>query len=77
MVLARGLLGEADTTPKVACPLHKKTFNLQNGEGLSDPRYKIQTFDVKVEQDEIWLLLPPVEDLGFSRHICRWSSCWS
>lgn len=37
MVLARGLLGDLAGSPKVACPMHKKTFSLHTGEGLSDP----------------------------------------
>lgn len=63
MVLARGLLGEHDGTPKVACPLHKKTFSLQSGECLSGEDYKIHTFDVKVEDDRVYVLLPAPEVL--------------
>ena len=38
MVLGRGLLGTQGGEPKVACPLHKKTFSLATGDGLSDPQ---------------------------------------
>jgi nitrite reductase (NADH) small subunit len=27
MVLSRGMLGSADDIPKIACPMHKKTFS--------------------------------------------------
>jgi nitrite reductase (NADH) large subunit len=58
-VLARGLLGDQAGEPKVACPLHKRTFSLQSGKGLSDPTYQVRTFPVEVRGDEIWLKLPP------------------
>ncbi len=35
MVLARGIVGDQAGRPKVACPLHKKTFALDSGECLS------------------------------------------
>ena len=31
MVLARGIIGDQQGVPKVACPLHKKTFSLESG----------------------------------------------
>lgn len=58
MVLARGLLGDVAGLPKVACPMHKKTFSLQTGEGLSDPNYRIQVFPVRVQDGEVLLELP-------------------
>ncbi len=58
-VLGRGLLGTHDGTPKVACPLHKKTFSLTTGEGLSDPRYCVRTYPVELRDADVWLKLPP------------------
>jgi nitrite reductase (NADH) large subunit len=58
-VLGRGLLGTHDGTPKVACPLHKKTFALTTGEGLNDARYCIRTYPVEVRGDDVWVKLPP------------------
>jgi nitrite reductase (NADH) large subunit len=58
-VLGRGLLGSQGGVPKVACPLHKKTFSLETGEGLSDPSYRVRTFPVELRGDEVWVLLPP------------------
>lgn len=62
-VLARGLLGDLDGEPKVACPLHKKTFSLTTGDGLSDPDYQVRTFPVEIRGDEVWVRLPPAEEL--------------
>ncbi|MDX2166650.1 MAG: nitrite reductase large subunit NirB [Deltaproteobacteria bacterium] len=64
MVLARGLLGTQQGEPKVACPLHKKTFSLRDGSGLSDPQYRVQTFPVRVENGEVWLALPAADRLA-------------
>ena len=38
-VLSRGMLGDQNGTPKVACPLHKKTFSLESGACLSGEDY--------------------------------------
>ena len=62
-VLSRGIIGDSGGTPKVACPLHKKTFSLESGEGLSDGDYHIDVFPVKVENGEVFLELPPIEVL--------------
>jgi len=62
-VLSRGLLGDQGDKPKVACPLHKKTFSLETGKGMSDKEFSIQTFPVKVEGDDVYLQLPSIEDL--------------
>lgn len=63
-VLSRGLMGDVGGEPKIACPLHKKTFSLQTGESLQDEPYNIRTFPVKVEGDEVFLELPPEELLN-------------
>src|SRR5690606_11504434 len=62
-VLSRGIIGDVGGTPKVACPLHKKTFSLESGECLSGDEYRIDTFPVKVEQGSVYVKLPPVEVL--------------
>jgi len=61
MVLARGLLGDDHGTPKVACPLHKKTFDLATGACLSNDAPAIATFPVRVADGEVWVELPPAE----------------
>jgi nitrite reductase (NADH) large subunit len=62
-VLSRGILGDAGGEAKVACPLHKKTFSLTSGESLQGEEYRIRTFPVRVEGDDVLLLLPPMEAL--------------
>jgi nitrite reductase (NADH) large subunit len=57
-VLSQGIIGDAGGIPKVACPLHKKTFNLCDGEELNDGSLKILTFQVKVVNDDVYVELP-------------------
>ncbi len=58
-VLSRGIVGDQQGEPKVACPLHKKTFSLKTGESLQNEPYDIRTFPVKVEGEQVLLELPP------------------
>ena len=63
-VMSRGLIGETDgAVPKVACPLHKKTFSLESGECISGEDYQVDVFPVKVEDSKVFLELPPPEVL--------------
>lgn len=63
MVLARGIIGDQAGTPKVACPLHKKTFSLDSGESLSGDELALRTFPVQVSGGMVYVELPPVEVL--------------
>ncbi|MBI3469685.1 MAG: nitrite reductase small subunit NirD [Planctomycetes bacterium] len=65
-VLSRGILGDAAGEPKVACPLHKKTFSLASGESLQGEEYRIRTFPVRIVGDEVQLKLPPEDVLDES-----------
>ncbi len=55
MVLSRGMIGDQNGIPKVACPLHKKTFSLENGENLNGDLDPIATYPVKVEGDIVYI----------------------
>ncbi len=62
-VLGRGIIGDHQGEPKVACPLHKKTFSLNDGRSLQNEEYHIQTFPVRVEGNKVLLQLPAAEVL--------------
>ncbi len=64
MVLARGILGDRDGEPKVACPMHKKTFSLLTGESLTGESYGLRTFPVKVEAGTVFVEVPPADELA-------------
>jgi nitrite reductase (NADH) large subunit len=64
MVLARGIVGDHAGAPKVACPLHKKTFDLRTGACLSGDPLEIATFPVRVDGDDVLVELPPVDHLA-------------
>jgi nitrite reductase (NADH) large subunit len=62
MVLSRGLLGDSNGTPKVACPIHKKTFALESGKCLSGDDFSVETYAVKVEGDYVFLQVPVLKE---------------
>ncbi len=63
-VLSRGIIGDTNGIPKVACPVHKKNFSLEDGSCLSGESYSIRTHEVKVEGDDVLVLLPSSEHLA-------------
>ena len=60
-VLSRGIVGDQQGEPKVACPLHKMTFSLKSGSALQDRDYSIRTFPVNIRGEQVLLNLPPIE----------------
>ena len=62
-VLSQGIIGDHNEIPKVACPVHKKTFSLETGDGLSDKEFSVQVFPVKIDGDDIYLNLPSIDEL--------------
>lgn len=62
-VLSRGLIGDQGGIPKVACPLHKKTFSLESGECLSGESYRVEVFPVRIEGDDVHVELPSEKEL--------------
>jgi NAD(P)H-dependent nitrite reductase small subunit len=63
MVLARGIVGDQAGEPKVACPLHKKTFSLESGRCLSGDDLALTTFPVRIEGDDVLVEVPPAMEL--------------
>ena len=56
MVLSRGIVGDKDCEPKVACPLHKHNFSLKTGKHMSEGDVPdVTTFPVKVEDGKVFL----------------------
>lgn len=55
MVLSRGIIGDTEGTPFVACPLHKYRYALTDGSCLTDEQYSVSTYPVVVEGDEVYL----------------------
>ena len=48
-VLAQGLVGETpDGAPKIACPLHKKTYDLETGAETGEGDLQLVTFRARV-----------------------------
>merc|ERR1712194_27343 len=58
-VLSRGLIGLHGDTPKVACPIHKNTYNLDTGKGISNPGLNVAAFSCKVDGGRVLVHLPP------------------
>ena len=44
--------------------MHKRNFSLTLGDRLNDENYSILSFEVKVEGDDVAVLLPEESDLG-------------
>ncbi|MGI9531002.1 nitrite reductase small subunit NirD [Lutimonas sp.] len=55
MVLSRGMLGDDQDIPKIACPMHKKTFSLESGENLNGDLDAIATYPVKIENNFVYI----------------------
>lgn len=55
MVLSRGMLGDKEGIPKIACPMHKKTFSLIDGENLNGDLPSLATYPVKIENNFVYI----------------------
>jgi nitrite reductase (NADH) small subunit len=60
MVLSRGMIGSQQGEPKVACPFHKRTFSLLNGQCLNDDvDCSIKVYPVKVDGGYVFIGISP------------------
>lgn len=55
MALSRGMIGSHEGEPKVACPFHKKTFSLRDGQCLNAEEQKITVYPVRVENGFVYV----------------------
>ena len=55
MAISRGIIGDIEDEPKVACPFHKKTYSLRSGECLSGDQYKLEVYPVKIEDGYVFI----------------------
>jgi len=75
VVLGRGLLGTQDGVPKVACPLHKRTFALPTGAGLTDPALCLRTYPVERRGDTVWAKLPALDAIAVDASSAEEHAC--
>ncbi|GAA5872094.1 hypothetical protein JCM8547_003101 [Rhodosporidiobolus lusitaniae] len=72
-ILEHGIIGDdANGALYVSCPLHKRNFRLDNGECLNDEEYKILAFDVREENGDLLVQLPPGEELDALIGSSKW-----
>ena len=55
MVLSLGMIGDKEGIPKVACPMHKKNFSLEDGSNLAGEDLKIATYPIKIESGNVYI----------------------
>lgn len=55
MVLSLGMIGDKQGIPKVACPMHKKNFSLEDGSNLAGEDLKIATYPVKITDENVYI----------------------
>ena len=55
MVLSLGMIGDKEGIAKVACPMHKKNFSLEDGSNLGGEDLKIAVYPVKIEGGNVYI----------------------
>jgi nitrite reductase (NAD(P)H) len=79
-VLSDGIIGDdpGSPSPFVSCPMHKRNYSLTadkdagGGKCLNDEAVSIATFPIEARGDEIWLKLPPEDELDSVLGTSRW-----
>lgn len=66
------MIGETNGQLYVSCPLHKRNFSLDTGDCQNDEEYKILAFDVKEENGDLLVQLPPPEELDALIGSSKW-----
>ncbi|MQA77937.1 MAG: nitrite reductase small subunit NirD [Streptosporangiales bacterium] len=52
-VLSRGIVGDRAGVPTIASPMHKHVYALPTGECLTDPRFAVARYDVRVRDGAV------------------------
>lgn len=55
MVLSLGMIGDKEGIAKVACPMHKKNFSLEDGSNIGGEDLKIAVYPVKIEKGNVYI----------------------
>lgn len=79
-VLSDGIIGDdpGSSSPFVSCPMHKRNYSLTadkdagGGKCLNDDAVSIATFPIEARGDEIWVKLPPEDELDSLLGTSRW-----
>lgn len=79
-VLSDGIIGDdpSSSEPFVSCPMHKRNYILSadkdagGGKCVNDNQVSIATFPIEARGDEIWVKLPPEEELDSLLGTKRW-----
>ncbi len=75
-VLWRGMTGERDGEPKVACPMHKRTFSLRTGAAFAGDTPDLLTFPVRVVADgRVFVGVPSAEVVARERTAATHAPC--
>lgn len=56
-VIARGIVGDREGTPKIASPIFKQSFDLRTGECLDDPAVRLPVYPARVRDGRIEILV--------------------
>ena len=58
-VMARGLVGDKNGSPKVASPIYKNTFNLRTGQCFEDESVRLRTWPARVVDGVVQIAIEP------------------
>ncbi|CCH42866.1 nitrite reductase (NAD(P)H) large subunit [Wickerhamomyces ciferrii] len=77
-VLSQGIIStDENDNVYISCPLHKKNYNLEQdkpnaGACKNDDNYSVALFDIKEDDDMIWINLPPEDELDEMLGTTKW-----
>ncbi|HTB58306.1 MAG TPA: nitrite reductase small subunit NirD [Polyangia bacterium] len=63
-VIARGIVGDRGGIPKIASPIFKQSFDLRTGQCLDDPAVRLASFQVRVTEGRIRVVVPGDDPAG-------------